>query len=288
MISWATASSLDRADRQRSSPVWVATLWRAADAQLLTLDHRGRFPTELGGGLLRMVRPTGDYDDQRHHLLGLLAGAPVFALQEEPPGELHDFREVAGQLSDDERDLAATAAALTQWHLREPRCPACGDSTAVIRAGFARHCASCGHDHFPRTDPAVIVAVLDADDRLLLGRQASWPARRVSILAGFVETGESLEQAIHREIAEEVGVRLTEVSYYGSQPWPLPRSLMLGFAARAASTDFEVDGDEIAFAAWFSRDEVRHQVASGELALPGASSIAYRMIHSWLAGKLSV
>lgn len=281
------ASELDRADERRSSPDWLAAQWDAHDAQLLELDERSRFATTGGGTQLRLGRPAGSYDRERHHLLGLLARSPVFAVETMPEGEVCDFREAAALLPEAERDIAATAAALTQWHRAEPRCPRCGEPTSVIRGGFARHCDTCGHDHFPRTDPAVIVAVLDVEDRLLLGRQPTWPPGRVSILAGFVETGESLEQAVHREIAEEVGVALSALRYYGSQPWPLPRSLMLGFSARASSTQVSVDGEEIAFADWFTPDEVRRQVEAGELGLPGPSSIAHRMIHSWLDGELT-
>jgi NAD+ diphosphatase len=252
------------------------------------LDAAGKFPTAADGGALRLEAPSGEFDDQRHRLLGLLDGAPMFAVEGALAGEVHDFRQVGGRLTDSERDIAAAATALTHWHRMEPRCPQCGEPTTVINAGFARHCSVCGHDHFPRTDPAVIVAVLDAADRLLLGSQVTWPERRVSVLAGFVEAGESLEQAIHREIAEEVGVSLSAVRYFGSQPWPFPRSLMLGFAARASSTDITVDGEEIEFAAWFTRDQVREQVSSGELGLPGASSIAFRMIEAWLAGDLTL
>ncbi|MDQ1483293.1 MAG: diphosphatase [Actinomycetota bacterium] len=282
------ASDLDRVDQHRASSEWVANLWRAEDAKLLKLDANSRFTTNVGGSKLRMTKPFVEFDSQRHRLLGLLNGSPIFAVEALTEGEVHDFREVGALLTDNERDVAATASALTQWHRAEPRCPACGERTLVINGGFARHCPTCGHDHFPRTDPAVIVAVLDAQDRILLGSQSTWPARRVSVLAGFVEVGESLEQAIHREIAEEVDVTLSSVHYFGSQPWPFPRSLMLGFAARASSTDICVDGQEIEFAAWFSRDEVHNQVASGELGLPGETSIAYRLIEAWLQDELPV
>jgi NAD+ diphosphatase len=288
VISWGTASDLDRVDQHRKSRDWVAGLWRASDAKLLKLDRSSRFTTSGGGERLRLTKPFVEFDSQRHLLLGLLDGAPIFAVEALTEGEVHDFRTVGGGLSETERDVAATATALTAWHRAEPRCPSCGDQTAVINGGFARHCLTCGHDHFPRTDPAVIVAVLDAQDRMLLGRQPSWPARRVSILAGFVEVGESLEQAVHREVAEEVDVSLSAVRYHGSQPWPFPRSLMLGFAARASSTAINVDGDEIETAAWFTRDDVRNQVAVGDLSLPGPSSIAYRLIHTWLEGDLEV
>ena len=164
----------------------------------------------------------------------------------------------------------------------EPQCPRCGGPTRVVDGGYARHCERCDEQHFPRTDPAVIVAVVDADDRLLLGRQASW-GHRVSVLAGFVEAGESLEQTIHREIAEEVDVTLDRIRYFGSQPWSFPRSLMTGFFARASSTAVCVDADEIAWAGWFTRDELTAQLEAGTIGLPGPSSIAHRLIATWRA-----
>ena len=286
--NWGTASDLDRVDHHRASTDWVAGLWLAADAKLLKLDASSRFTTNPGGSQLRMTKPFVEFDSQRHLLLGLLDLTPVFAVEALTEGEVHDFREVGALLSDNERDIAALASALTQWHRAEPRCPLCGEPTTVINGGFGRHCLTCGHDHFPRTDPAVIVAVVDGRGRLLLGRQAVWPARRVSILAGFVEAGESLEQTVHREVAEEVDVTLSEVRYFGSQPWPFPRSLMLGFAARAASTDICVDGREIESAAWYTSDQVREQLASGELELPGPTSIAHRLINAWLEERLDI
>ena len=282
------ASDLDRVDQHRASADWVAGLWRADDAKLLKLDADSRFTTNTGGSKLRMTKPFVEFDSQRHRLLGLLDGSPMFSVEALTEGEVHDFREVGDLLTDNERDIAATATALNQWHRAEPMCPKCGDGSTVINGGFARHCLTCGHDHFPRTDPAVIVAVLDTQDRILLGRQQSWPARRVSVLAGFVEVGESLEQAIHREIGEEVDISLSGVRYFGSQPWPFPRSLMLGFAARASSVVICVDGNEIESAAWYTREQVSTQVASGDLGLPGKSSIAFRLIEAWLSGTLEV
>jgi NAD+ diphosphatase len=130
----------------------------------------------------------------------------------------------------------------------------------------------------------VIVAIIDSSDRILLGSQASW-GPRVSVLAGFVEAGESLEQAIHREIGEEVDLALTELCYFGSQPWPFPRSLMVGFFARAASTQIAVDAHEISYAEWFTRDRLDAKLANGELGLPGRTSIASRMIQAWRDGN---
>jgi NAD+ diphosphatase len=284
VTNWALASDLDRVDHHRRSAEWVGGLWRAENAKLLKLDDQSRFTTNTGGSKLRMTKPFIEYDSQRHRLLGLLDGTPIFAVETLTEGEVHDFRDVGHQLTDNERDIAATAVALTHWHRREPRCPRCGGATIAINGGFARHCESCGEDHFPRTDPAVIVAVLDNSDRLLLGSQPSW-GTRVSVLAGFVEAGESLEQAIHREIAEEVDIELTDLRYFGSQPWPFPRSLMVGFFARAARSDICVDAEEIEFAQWFTREELEAKLDAGEHGLPGRSSIAYRMINAWRDGE---
>jgi NAD+ diphosphatase len=283
VINWAVASDLDRVDHHRNSTDWVAGLWRADDAKLLKLDGQARFTTNTGGSKLRMTRPFVEFDSQRHRLLGLLNGSPIFAVETLTEGEVHDLREVGFQLSDNERDIAAAAAAIVTWHQLEPKCPQCGGPTTVINGGFARHCAVCETDHFPRTDPAVIVAVVDDQDRLLLGGQPSW-GNRVSVLAGFVEAGESLEQAIHREVGEEVDIDLGELAYFGSQPWPFPRSLMVGFFARARSTRICVDINEIAHAEWHTRDGLQAKLSSGELGLPGPSSIASRLIRTWLDG----
>ncbi len=283
MTTWVTASELDRVDHHRRSEEWVAGLWKSADARLLKLDADGRFTTNAGGTRLRMTKPFVTFDSQRHRLLGLLEGAPVFAVEALTEGEVHDLREVGGQLSEAELDIAAAATAVNAWHRMEPLCPRCGGASAVINGGFARHCTECGEDHFPRTDPAVIMAVVDADDRLLLGGQSHW-GHRVSVLAGFVEAGESAEQAIHREVAEEVDVSLSELRYFGSQPWPFPRSLMLGYFARATSTEISVDTEELAHAAWYTRDELTAQLDAGDLALPGPASIASRLIQTWRDG----
>ncbi len=277
------ASDLDRVDHHRRSIDWVAELWRSPEAKLLKLDTESRFTTNAGGSKLRLTRPFVDFDSQRHRLLGLLDEGPIFSVEALTEGEVHDLREIGYQLSDNERDVAAAATAIANWHRMEPICPQCGGPTQVIHGGFARHCEVCSIDHFPRTDPAVIVAVVDPADRLLLGGQTAW-GNRVSVLAGFVEAGESLEQAIHREIGEEVDVALSELHYFGSQPWPFPRSLMLGFFARATSTDICVDADEIAYADWYTRDELTAALESGKIGLPGASSIASRLIQAWREG----
>lgn len=284
MLNWALASDLDRVDHHRRSPDWVASLWRSADAKLLKLDQQARFTTRKGGSRLRMTTPFVEYDSQRHRLLGMLRGSPIFAVEAVTEGEIHDFREIAFKLDDNEREIAATASAVLHWHQAERFCGRCGAETRVINGGFARHCDACAIDHFPRTDPAVIVGVLDPADRLLLGGQPNW-GNRVSVLAGFVEAGESLEQAIHREIGEEADITIGATKYFGSQPWPFPRSLMVGYFARATSTAISVDTEELAHAAWMSREEVLAGVESGEIGLPGASSIASRLIQAWLGNQ---
>jgi NAD+ diphosphatase len=282
-LSWDAASELDRVDHHRRSDEWVAQMWRADDAKLLKLDDASRFTTNEGGSKLRLVKPFIEYDNQRHRLLGLLQGAPIFAVETGCDGELHDLREVGARLTDPERDIATAASAITQWHRRSRYCSNCGAETVAFNGGFARRCPSCDTEHFPRTDPAVIVAVLDDQDRILLGGQESW-GNRISVLAGFVEVGESLEQAIHREIAEEADITLGETRYFGSQPWPFPRSLMVGFYARAASTAICVDADELTHADWYSRDELRKLLDAEDVGLPGPSSIASRLIQTWMDG----
>ncbi|WP_239579085.1 NAD(+) diphosphatase [Microlunatus panaciterrae] len=287
-MNWVLPSELDRVDQHRSSTEWVGNLWRSEDARLLKIDKDARFTTNETGDQLRMTRPFVEFDSQRHILLGLLDGSPVFVVEALTEGPVHSLREVGHQLTDVERDIASAAAAITNWHRSEPRCGRCGNPSTVINGGFSRYCSADEVQFFPRTDPAVIVAVVDDWDRLLLAGQTNWPNRRVSVLAGFVEAGESMEQAIHREIAEEVDVALSEVRYFGSQPWPFPRSLMVGFAARAKTTEIAVDGHEIEFADWFTRDRVRAELASGELSLPGKASIASRLIDAWLEGQLDL
>ncbi len=214
------------------------------------------------------------------------------AVRVEEPPELPDgarwagLREVGAVLDDTGVGVLTTAVALIAWHINHPRCARCGSPTDVAQAGWVRHCPVCDAEHYPRTDPAVIMAVVDGDDRILLGRQASWPQRRFSTLAGFVEPGESLEDAVRREVAEESGVVVGEVSYRGSQPWPFPSSLMLGFRGEAVSTRITPDGHELAQAAWWGREELLDDVRTGRLLLPSSVSIARRLIEDWFGRPL--
>lgn len=283
---WTAPSALDRVDEHRCTPDWVAGLWSADDAQLLKVAEEGRFTTDEAGAALRTTKPFVRYDPQRHFLLGLVDGAPIWVVRAVVDGPTHSLRQVGARLNDTERDIAAAAVALTHWHALDPHCPACGARTTVGRGGFNRTCTVCHRESFPRTDAAVIVAIRDAQDRLFLAAQGSWGANRRSVLAGFVEAGESLEQAVHREIAEEADLTLTDVRYFGSQPWPFPRSLMVGFSARAVSADFFVDGKELVAADWYSRAHLTAAVADGSLTLPPDSSIARRLVEAWRADQL--
>ena len=170
-----------------------------------------------------------------------------------------DLRAAAGNWNAADSTVFAQARALLHWHARHRFCGACGGEVSFVRAGWLGHCLKCGSDHYPRTDQAMIAAVTDGR-RLLLGRQSSWPSRRYSVLAGFVEPGESLEQTVAREVFEEAGVRVRSCRYMASQPWPFPGSLMLGFMAHAEA-DEPVVGDELEDARWFDVDAVRAGLA---------------------------
>ena len=196
------------------------------------------------------------------------------------------LRQAGPLLGDRDAGLFTHAVALANWHARHTHCPRCGAETVPAPAGHARRCPVDGSEHFPRIDPAVIMLVTDEADRCLLARNRAWPPHRVSILAGFVEAGESAEQAVAREVAEETGVEVAEISYLGSQPWPMPQSLMLGFRAVAGNTDIHVDADEIAEANWYSREELAAAIASGTIRLPPPVSIAHRIIETWYGSEL--
>lgn len=191
-----------------------------------------------------------------------------------------------GAQGDGERELASTAVAITMWHANHPRCAVCGDVTRVTSGGWVRHCDRDDKDHYPRTDPAVIVAITDPDDRLLLAHASYWSPRRFSHLAGYVEPGESLEQAVHREVMEEASIQVRDLAYVGSQPWPFPASVMVGFTARVDDPRVQVDGDEITEARFVSREEMAALVAEGTIVIAPHGSIARRMIEDWYGDAL--
>jgi NAD+ diphosphatase len=195
------------------------------------------------------------------------------------------LREVGADLGDLDAGLLAQAIGILEWHERNRFSPLSGAATTIEKAGWVQRDPETGAEIFPRTDPAVIMLVHDGGDRCVLGRQAVWPPGRFSILAGFVEPGESAEGAVAREVGEEVGLRVTDVRYVASQPWPFPQSLMLGFTARVdGDPTLRIDEDEIEEARWFTRDELRS--GAGPRALPPPVSIARHIIDRWVEGEV--
>lgn len=282
--------TVDRASHHRTDPRWLAERWRDQRSRVLVVDD-GAVASAGDPPALVLVAPdaTEHTSESSRWFLGLDDdGTAVFAT----PGQLPDghrratLREFGALLSDRDAGLLTTAVALDVWHRTHQHCSQCGTPTEVAEGGMVRVCPLDDSLHHPRVDPAVIMSVIDDDDRLLLAHQARWPARRYSTLAGFVEPGESLEQAVAREVVEEAGITVSSVTYLGSQPWPFPRSLMLGFAARASSTEITEDGVEIAAAQWFTRAALATAVTGGDVVLPPRVSIARRLIERWYGGHL--
>jgi NAD+ diphosphatase len=274
-IAFAGAA-LDRAPAERRRPEWLAARRADPAARSLVVSERGLW---LDGGHLLLVPPNGDAV-----FLGLAADRPFFATDAEPErGRPAGLREAATELPADEAALGAYAASLLSWHRRHRFCANCGEATQAVDGGHERVCPACGAHHFPRTDPVVIVRVTDRRDRVLLGRQARWPTGRFSVLAGFVEPGETLEEAVRREVLEESGVEVDHAAYVGSQPWPFPSSLMVGFAASAAGGEPRVGDGELAEVRWFERDEVMAAAEDrSELLLPPPFAISRSLIDAWL------
>ena len=204
-------------------------------------------------------------------------------------GALMDLRDSVQLVPAHEASILAYARGLMYWHRKNGFCAACGHKSEARRAGHERACTNpaCGAVHFPRTDSAVIVLVHDGDDCLLC-RQSHWPRGMHSTLAGFLEPGESLEEAVAREIFEESGVQVADVRYHSSQPWPFPASIMVGFMAKAESREINVDDKELEYAHWYGRDWLRNVVDSDEFRMPGKYSIARRLIGDWIDGNFQV
>lgn len=200
-----------------------------------------------------------------------------------------ELRSFAPCASARDAGLATSAVAVAMWHDQQRCCPFCGAPVSPTLGGWAQTCTNPDDADrllFPRIEPAIITAIVDDADRILLQNNSAWRERFFSVSAGFVEAGESLEHAVRREAHEEVGVELDTVCYRGSQPWPFPASIMLGFRAHARTTDIRVDHNEVASARWFSRDELVQAVASGEVELPGRASIARHLIEEWFGASL--
>jgi NAD+ diphosphatase len=288
--------TVDRVTARRLDQDWLDAAWKDPRTRVLPV-HEGEALVRDDGGHIELVfvspeqAPAGT-----RFLLGQDAdgtvyfgvSAPLPAPAQAGDGErVASLREVGALLPDRDAGLLTHAVALANWHDTHTHCPLDGAVTVPDPGGHSTTCPVDGTEHFPRTDPAVIMLVTDPDDRCLLARNAAWPGRRVSILAGFVEPGESAEQAVVREVAEETGIVVTSLRYLGSQPWPMPRSLMLGFRAQApAGQVIAVDQEELAEAHWFSREELLAAIEARELALPPSVSIARHIIEDWYGGPL--
>lgn len=278
---------IDRSAEERSEPGLIERL--RADPQTLVMRVRGdRTPVGADGALLPARVAEADSDAEWAFLGRTRDGRGVLVASSDPAGGddgWRALREIGGDLPAGESDALVMAVAIGRWLRDAAFCPACGTRTVLANAGWSRSCPHCGREHFPRTDPAIIVAVGRADDpdRLLLGSNALWGGNRYSCFAGFAEAGESLEDAVVREIEEEAGIRVGEIRYLASQGWPYPRSLMLGFFATAEDPDTaRGDGEEIVDARWFTRAEIGEALAGrGPFTLPGNVSIAHRLIRTW-------
>ena len=305
-----TGERLDRAADRRTDPEWVAAQAESPDARAVLAGDAG---IHVSGDRLALV-PLAALDAREPLLLGLDAAGPVFAVDAngdsaapvsaadqrwtargaiaaQGEGALDPatgtrplgLRAAAAVLPQADAGLAAHAAALLNWHRRHRHCSVCGARTAIAEGGIVRRCPSCGNDHHPRTDPVVIMLVTDGD-RVLLGRQPTWPEGRYSALAGFVEPGESLEEAVAREVYEEAGVEVGQPAYVASQPWPFPSSLMLGFTAPWVSGEPRRIDEELQDVRWFDRADVVAATEDREapLGLPPRFAIARRLLEVWV------
>lgn len=289
---------LDRASIRRKDAVWLAEAWSSPAARLLPVWRSRNLVTGPAEACRAVFVPAGGEWGAETVFLGLIDGeTPLFTVDlsalEEPEahpdlaglGRFEDLRAVGPTMDRTEGGLCAYARGIAWWNARHRFCGVCGAPATSGEGGHVRHCANaaCGTHHFPRTDPAVIMLVHDGGDRMVLGHNARFPAGLHSVLAGFVEPGESLEDAVAREVLEEVGLVVTDVRYHSSQPWPFPSSLMLGFSARAVTFDIQTDAEELDSARWFDRAYLRDVQPSEEFRLARPDSIARRLIDEWIA-----
>lgn len=290
------ANPHDRIAVHRKDDAWLETRWSSASSRVVVIAG-----TRVQHGSRGITwHRAADAPEGLRILLGEREGVTSWAVLVDPsvagggPGSWVPLRGLLPDLGDgviEDAPMLFHAVGLAEWHWNTRFCPRCGGRLTSFAAGHELACVRCRHRHFPRTDPAVIMAVSvgepgDRGERLLLGRQPSWSPHRFSTLAGFCEPGETAEDAVRREVAEETGVRVGEVNYVGSQGWPFPGSLMLGFAARAVAAEIRIDHDEIADARWWTRAEVLEHARAGTLVLPGRVSISRALIERWYGDAL--
>lgn len=289
-----TGGTLDRAAHKREDAAWVdaalnhpasrfAVFWQG---KTLVSGLEAKAPQAALAARPEVSAPA--------IFLGLQHGIPIFTIDISaienphealslPDAPFTDMRQITGTLHPDDATILATARAMLHWHAKNKFCSVCGAANTPVRGGYVLQCSQCGTEHFPRTDPAVIMLVA-REDKILLGQSLKFPIERnlYSTLAGFVEPGESLEDAVRREVLEEVGVRVGTVRYHSSQPWPFPASLMLGYYALALTEEITLETAEMRDARWFTRTDIANRAALG-FNLPPHDSIARRLIDDWLA-----
>ena len=293
-------SCIDRSGELRTNQSTLDGLWlkakilHIADGRIAVGNEK---LTLTSAAEISTIAASGKFTEGSRYFLGLdLADrSPYFVWDTQWVGDVADevkaegfttLREIGAQLSPIESELALHATALSNWHLAHPRCPRCGGATRVDLGGAARYCDIDQSQHHPRTDSAVIVLIKDRADRILLGHQPVWPEGRFSTFAGFLEPGETFEQCVSREVYEESHIKVSEITYLGSQPWPFPASIMIAFEAVTDNPEAaQGDGEEITEVKWFSRAELKAAAADGSLLLPPSISVARKMIEGWLGEK---
>ncbi|MBX5468981.1 MAG: NAD(+) diphosphatase [Thermoleophilaceae bacterium] len=294
-VNTFAGAGLDRLSRRRTDEAWLRARLADPRSRALVLLRGDPYALRADGALRPARVPVAALAEQGllHEpvLLGEDGEGTLFAvaLEHEPPAlaaldgaQPVGLREAGASASQRDGGLLAYAAGMLNWHRTHRFCARCASPTRMAEAGFVRACPACGALHHPRTDPVVIMLVHDGE-RALLGRQPSWPEGRYSALAGFVEPGESLEEAVAREVREEAGVDVDEIRYRSSQPWPFPSSLMLGFFARHAGGEARISDPELEDVRWFTREELRAAArGEGALMLPPRLAIARRLIEEWI------
>jgi NAD+ diphosphatase len=290
------AHTIDRATTLRKDEAWVAERLKDSTSIFVPLRDSKLLVAQTEGphAVLLSFSEASSFIQSAHSivLLGVEKGRAIFAIDlgsDDPSlaalaerGRFRDLRTIAALLNGQEAALLAYAKAMAYWHHCHSFCGSCGSSTASKEGGHLRVCTNvqCGQQHFPRTDPAIIVLVT-LGERCLLARQASWPEHRYSVIAGFVEPGESLESAVLREVLEETKIRVKAIHFHSSQPWPFPASIMLGFTAEAVNEAIQLVDGELQDARWYSRAEIKNAIKESSLRLPPKISISYRLIEDW-------
>ena len=302
LINTYTAQPLDRSTHGRKDPVWLATQLANIQSEFLVLDGHSvvsinRVPLILSHdqfhALNSLVNPV---------LLGLKKtdNTPVFLVNITEPEESlnalsqdviesHSLREITSEIDPEIASMYSYATLLNHWHLTTRFCTRCGSGLEIIEGGSAQQCTNeaCGHIEYPRINPAVIMRVTK-DDKILLARQDHWPEHMYSVLAGFVEVGETLEHAVEREVMEEVNIAVKNIHYHSSQPWPFPNSMMLGYTAEASSESFDLEQDDIEHAQWLTAEELKVKMAEGTVSPSSDISISYSLIDDWFQTQTGI